>query len=195
MFASTLGFARRAMLALALALASTAALAGPVFHFTLDTSGYSGAGWLDLQFNPGFDAAPGTAVLSNFSGALGAGADVQGSVGGALPGTLQFTSDTAFNAYFREVALGGMFSFDIEFEGEGSLFSVGLYGSDQVSALGNGDPFTNSLAQVVSGSTPQVFDEGLVQAGIATPVPEPSSALMLALGLAVLAAMRRRWHS
>jgi hypothetical protein len=186
--------ARRLLTALALWLATGTAMAAPQYHVDLDTHGLSGTGWLDLQFNPGLDGAPATATLSGFSGLLAAGLapEVQGAVGGSLPGALAFSSSTAFNALFQPIQLGGVIGFNLEFSGASSVFSVGLYGGDKLTALGDGDPFTNSLATFELGGPRTVYDAARVTLSAAPAVPEPPAGAMLLAALAVAAVMRRR---
>ena len=73
MFATTLSRTlRRAVLAALLAGSSSLALADPLsYHVEIDTSQFSGAGFLDFAFIAGNSPAPGaSAVLSNFSGVV-----------------------------------------------------------------------------------------------------------------------------
>ena len=186
--------ARRLFAALALAMATGMAAAGPLYHVSIDTSAFSGTGWLDLQFNPGFDGTPATATLSNFSGALAAGMtpEVQGAVGSSLPGPVTFANSTAFNALFQAVQLGGILGFDLEFLGTSSVFSVGLYGGDQVTALGNPDPFTNSLVTFELGQGADIHDPALVTVAEVVAVPEPPVCLLMAAALAAIALIRWR---
>ena len=179
------------LLALFALLAIGSASAAPAYHVRVDTSAYSGSGWLDLQFNPAMDSMPGaTATLSGFSGAVDSTLIplVDGSVLGTLPGVVQFSTHRAFNALFQAIVLGGVFEFDLRFsDGGGELFSLALYGGDQVSALGAGDVFTNSLAVFALGGPATVFDPAMIEI---TVVPEPASLWLLVAGFALLAALR-----
>lgn len=173
-------------------LAGGAACAAPTYHVALDTSAYSGTGWLDLQFNPGMGALPASATVSNFSGLLASGLapDLQGGVSGPFPGAVVFTNASGFNALFQAVVLGGAFSFDLRFSDDAaaSIFALALYGDDQMTALGNGDAFTNSLVSFEGG--PSVNDAAIVSVTEVTEVPEPAVLLLLLAGLAGVVAVR-----
>ncbi len=185
--------ARHWIAAAALCLVAGASTAAPHYHLSLQTDGYAGTGWLDLQFNPGFDAAPATAVLSNFSGMLGSEpAQEEGGVSGALPGTLAFVNSTPFNDVFQSIQLGGVFEFDLDLTGSSSVFSVGLYGADMMTALGNPDPFTNSLAVFNLGQDNEIADPQRVSVASRSDVPEPASPWLLAVALGALGCVRRR---
>ena len=177
----------------------------------LDTGAYSGAGYLDLQFNPGANGtAPASAILSGFSGALGTGdAETTGAVTGALPGTVGFLNASPYNDLFQPLTLGGLFSLLLDFDGylaegfaSGSVFAVSLYGADGMRALGNADPFTGALATIelapasLGGLSIDLADSALASASVqpdgARPVPEPGSMLMLLSGLGLIWIARRR---
>lgn len=150
-------------------------------HVELDTSAYTGTGWLDLQFNPGL--APGTASVLNFSGALDAGVLNDGDVSGALPGVVVLRNSEELNAVFQAIVLGGVFSFDVDFAGGlDSAFALALYDATQSMALGSADPLSGALMRFDLGQGVTVYDAALVRAV----VPEPSSWLLLLAGAAVL---------
>lgn len=196
---------RRAVLAAVLAASSSLALAGPVaYHVEIDTSQFSGTGFLDFAFIAGNSPAPGaSAVLSNFSGAFGALASQEGNVSGSLPGTLTFGNSGAYNDWFHNVTLGGKFGFNIVFGGDflntagnvGTTFGVGLLDATATSYLGNANgnllqfeltPLNGGLPASIAGST---------YASIASisAVPEASEWMMLTGGLALIGfALRRR---
>ncbi len=169
------------------------------YHVAIDTSGYTGTGWLDLQLNPGLATVPAaTAKLSNFSGVLDSGYApmLSGDVSGSLPGVVSFGNSTAYNDLFQAVVLGGLLQMDLAFglttpSLDGTAFAVALYGSDQMSALGLGDPFTNSLVtfDLRRDVTALISDAAMVSA---KEIPEPSGMLVLLTGLCALALLRRR---
>ena len=206
MFAMTLNRTlRHAVLAALLAGSSSLALADPLsYHVEIDTSQFSGAGFLDFSFIAGNSPAPGaSAILSNFSGAFGALESQEGSVSGSLPGTLTFGNSGAYNDWFHNVTLGGKFGFNIVFGGDflntasnaGTTFGVGLLDYTGIAYLGNANgsvlqfeltPLNGGLPASIAGST---------YASIASisAVPEASEWMMLTGGLALIGfALRRR---
>jgi len=199
---------------LALALAAAAGLASAeTMHVVLDTSGftgYAGAGWLDLQFNPGSaTAALAGATVSNLSGFDAAVAALPSGAVQSLAGGYLINNSSGYNDLFSAVHLGGKVSFDVSFSGAadptgqlaGSLFGVALYGgadSNTVTQLGNADANTGNLAQFAwqparAGSAGSVattvFDGAVVTVSA---VPEPSGWLMLGAGLALVGVATRR---
>ncbi len=206
MFASKFNLTlRRAILAAVLAASSSLALADPLaYRVEIDTSQFSGAGFLDFAFIAGNSPAPGaSAVLSNFSGAFGALESLEGNVSGSVPGTLTFGNSGAYNDWFHNVTLGGKFGFNIVFGGDflntagntGTTFGVGLLDATAMSYLGNANgnllqfeltPLNGGLPATIAGST---------YASIASisAVPEASEWMMLTGGLALIGlALRRR---
>ena len=214
MFASTFSLhVRRGVLALALA-ASTGLAAADTMHVVLDTSsftGYAGAGWLDLQFNPGSaTAALAGATVSNLAGFDGSvAAQLSGDASGSPASGYQLDNGTGYNDVFSAVHLGGKVSFDVSFSGAadasgqlaGSLFGVALYGGADIptaSQLGHADANSGNLAQFawqpgLSGNagsvSTTVFDGAVVTVSA---VPEPSGWLMLGAGLALVGVSTRR---
>lgn len=206
MFAPTFNLTlRRAVLAALLAGSSRLVLADPLaYRVEIDTSQFSGAGFLDFAFIAGNSPAPGaSAVLSNFSGAFGALASQEGNVSGSVPGTLTFGNGGAYNDWFHNVTLGGKFGFNVVFGGDflntagnaGTTFGVGLLDYTGMAYLGNANgnllqfeltPLNGGLPASVAGST---------YASIASisAVPEASEWMMLTGGLALIGfALRRR---
>ncbi|MEG1052466.1 MAG: NF038129 family PEP-CTERM protein [Janthinobacterium sp.] len=206
MFAPTFNLTlRRAVLAALLAGSSSLAVADPLaYRVEIDTSQFSGAGFLDFAFIAGNSPAPGaSAVLSNFSGAFGALESMEGNVSGSLPGTLTFGNSGAYNDWFHNVTLGGKFGFNIVFGGDflntagnaGTTFGVGLLDYSGMAYLGNANgnllqfeltPLNGGLPASIAGST---------YASIASisAVPEASEWMMLTGGLALIGfALRRR---
>ena len=206
MFAPTFNLTlRRAVLAALLAGSSSLALADPLaYRVEIDTSQFSGAGFLDFAFIAGNSLAPGaSAVLSNFSGAFGALASQEGNVSGSVPGTLTFGNGGAYNDWLHNVTLGGKFGFNVVFGGDflntagnaGTTFGVGLLDYTGTSYLGNANgnllqfelmPLNGGLPASIAGST---------YASIASisAVPEASEWMMLTGGLALIGfALRRR---
>lgn len=176
------------------------------YHAVINSSGMSGSAALDFQFNPGSLPAVGASVtLSNFSGLLGEVIDIQGSVSGALPGSVVLSNSEGYNDLFQAVTLGGTFSFDISFSGDfssnsgnvGTSFAVGLLGGAGLNQyLGNsgGNLFQIELLPM-NGAAPSSIE--LIQldssiSAVTAAVPEPSSYLLMLGGLAALGAVARR---
>ena len=193
---------RRALLALALAAGAGLASA-QTLHVELDTSGFTGGGWLDLQFNPAsVPAVAASALIGNLAG-FGADFVTAGEVSAAGAGFL-FGNGSDYNDLFHAIAFGGKVSFDVTFGGLpdpspaaiASKFSVALYGADGLTQLGNVDPDGNVLAL---NWTPAASGAGSVGVGYAaaglaavSAVPEPSTWLMLGAGLALVGGIARR---
>ncbi|MDN2712009.1 NF038129 family PEP-CTERM protein [Janthinobacterium sp. SUN118] len=206
MFASTLNLTlRRAVLAALLAGSSSVALADPLgYHVEIDTSQFSGAGFLDFAFIAGNSPAPGaTATLSQFTGAFGALETQEGSVSGSAPGTLTFGNSGAYNDWFQNVTLGGKFAFNIVFGGDflntagnaGTTFGVGLLDATATSYLGNvnGNLLQFELTPLNGGLPASIAGSTYASIASISAVPEASEWMMLTGGLALIGfALRRR---
>ena len=179
----------------------------------IDTSSLGNKGWMDLLFNPSTaNSALATAHLYDFVGFdTAGGAQTTGGVSGSL--TTGYTLDNlnSGSELFHSVIFGGKIGFSVDFSGAPgsainrslSTLTVALYGADQTTLLGNGDPLTGALVQLywlppttnAAGTvSTRVFDN-LASVGSAspiTPVPEPSTWLMMGAGLGVVALARRR---
>lgn len=184
----------RTLLALSIAIGAPAALAGPMYRVSLDTSALAGTvGYLELGLNGPIDAAPTVARVSNFSGAFldGGVLDPSGDVSGDVVNGVVLRNGPDLNFFDQLVTFGGLFSFDVSFDlggGEhGTVFSVGFVDEvyNYLGALGNvielnlvaGQP---AELQLVDGEFASVAQ-----------VPEPAAWLLLASGLFLLATTRR----
>ena len=196
---------RRAVLAALLAGSASVALADPLgYHVEIDTSTFSGAGFLDFAFIAGNSPAPGaSAILSNFSGAFGALESQEGSVSGSLPGTLTFGNSGAYNDWFHNVTLGGKFAFNIVFGGDflttagnaGTTFGVGLLDASGTAYLGNvnGNVLQFELTPLNGGVPASIAGSTYASIASISAVPEASEWMMLTGGLALVGlALRRR---
>lgn len=195
-------FAQQALFALALACGSSAAVAGPTYQVTIDTSSFAGeSGLLDFAFSNGFVGTVGaTATLSNFSGSFAAEVDRFGSVSGAIPGMVSMTNDELISYLTQAVTLGGNFAFTIHFGGDfetiddvnESLFSVALYDADMTAMLAQLVDFT--IVPGVNGVPASIVINAGDLASVSE-VPEPSQLLLMLSALALAGAVvRRRAH-
>ena len=192
---------QKTLLALALACSSAVALAGPNYHVSVSTAGYTGAGYLDFSV-VGTAGAPGAvASISNLSGDFGVEAERVGAVAGAIPAGFTLTNAAGDNYLTQAINFGGLFTFDISFAGEyesvegidGATFVIGLYDAlfsqytlvADFAAQPRTDVSDSSLT--ATAHLPAVSIEALHA------VPEPSElALVLTTLLAAGAALRRR---
>ncbi|MES2260827.1 MAG: NF038129 family PEP-CTERM protein [Pseudomonadota bacterium] len=197
----------RAALALALAAGLTGAAHAGTIHFAIDTAGFGASGYLDMQFaGANLDVLPASATVSNLTGFdPAATVELNGDVA-PLAGGYRFGNAPGWNDLFYAVNFGGVFGFDVTFDGSfdpalfinASRFGVGAYAADGVTALGLADPASGFLAAVdwtpsatpggSAGAVISVFDAGAV-----TAVPEPAGWLLggTALALVVLSTRRR----
>jgi hypothetical protein len=180
-------------------LAAQSAFADPIYDVTIDTGSISGTlGYLDLNFSPGILGSTGAAAdVMNFQtdGILGGTPEIMGSVTGTLPGQVSL-SDTAPSDYFHQLLFGSTISFQLELSGNpGGTFGCALYAEDQSTPLLSNDPsgwaFTVDMGQdgnVITNFTPN--GEAAV-ALVYSAVPEPSSLLIVGIGLSALALLRK----
>lgn len=184
----------RVLLALSIAAGAPAALAGPLYRVSLDTSALAGTvGYLDLGLNGPLDAAPTVVRLGNFSGAFleGGALPPSGDASGDVVNGIVLRNGPEWNFFDQLVTFGGLFSFDVEFElGEGangSLFSVAFV-DDALNYLGAAGNVLEMNLVAGQGAELQLVDAAF--AGVAE-VPEPGAWLLVASGLFLLAATRR----
>lgn len=184
----------RVLLALSIAAGAPAALAGPLYRVSLDTSALAGTvGYLDLGLNGPLDAAPTVARLGNFSGVFleGGALPPSGDASGDVVNGIVLRNGPEWNFFDQLVTFGGLFSFDVEFElGEGangSLFSVAFV-DDALNYLGAAGNVLEMNLVAGQGAELQLVDAAF--AGVAE-VPEPGAWLLVASGLFLLAATRR----
>lgn len=190
---------RHALAAVALASIALAAHAGPTYHVTVDSTGFTAgdAGYLDLSlFGVGGSA-----------GALATVSHLQGNIVGLDPFSSGYTEPTPgvfvlsnqLGSYLsHDVLFGGMFSFDVTFSGDylatyGAIryvspFDVTLY--DAAFA-----PLASLELQVTQLSDFGPANVALVAGAVAadaTLVPEPSEWLLMMTGLGLVGVMVRR---
>ena len=187
-------------------LAHQAAHAVPTYHVSIDTGGLTGRGLMDFTFLANAGATPATAVLSNFSGAFGATFDRSAGAAGGIPGGVVLGNRNGGDYLTQFVSLGGLFSFDIRFDGDfantenvdESQFDATLYNDDFTAYLGGDGSFAEFVLVpeldgnpgTVQASTPT----GLARVVQLAEVPEPSSPLLALTALGMLGFARSR-HS
>jgi hypothetical protein len=199
------------------AFAAPAAFADEIqYAVTVNTSSENGQyGYIDLQFNPGLLTTQGAfAQVTNFTpaGALNAADPNNGTTGdvtGSLPGPLTFDNGQTTNEYTEGLTFGDTITFDVDLYGSavGSTANGeggGIFTLDFLDPSGNylftADPVNDVPVATVDintdGSTTVTTfasdAEGDPSVASFTQVPEPSMGLLLAGGLAAIAALRRR---
>lgn len=194
-------FLRQATLTLALAGSSLAALAGPLgYHVKVDTSGRSGAAYLDLQFNSFPEASRVTATISNLTGMFG-GVSETDQVVLNPDGSFTLANLPELGSYLKfDVLLGAGFGFDILFSDDqgldtgmdGSMLTVGLF--DDSGAIGQDYGIVRfELFPGVGMLGPFADGEfATVDPVPAADVPEPADGLLMLTGLALLGFTLRR---
>ena len=188
-------FFTRALLALLLAGGANTAFAGPMVHFTVDTTSLTGTGYLDLTFAALAGAAPATATLTGFTGTFGATALPAGDVAGDIGTKVTFGNGQTFNELLQAVTFGGLLGFDAAFDiAPGGTIGTGFGIALVNAALDDYVPGTmGNVASVdlMPGAPATVWtDPAFVTA---TPVPEPAGLPVFATGCVLAAlALRRR---
>ncbi|MFC5480671.1 NF038129 family PEP-CTERM protein [Massilia suwonensis] len=173
----------RALLALMLLTGAGAALAGPTYHVTIDSTGYSGTGLLDFQFSTYVPSDDTAVFLSNFTGDY---TDASGLAAGVLVGATD-----GFGYFAQTLNLGGRFGFDARFDSgamsEGVALSVGLFSDELEQWLGTSG--TIALIQLTPGEPSFVeVDTGFASA---SEVPEPATLASIMLGLTLMGSTLR----
>jgi hypothetical protein len=195
---------KRILILSAVVLACGATLgAGPLYRVTVDTSGLTGGGYIDLAFDKAnSDALSATATIIDFSsigftfnnGLNGSLGSVTGSL--ASP-PLVIGNDGGANNYFDQgvTTWGSSFNFLVEFGGPAigaaspdvSDFLVTLFDGDFIPL--DGDTVTGAVADITVGTDGGLTTQHTKVAALAA-VPEPAT--WLTGGLAALALLARR---
>jgi hypothetical protein len=187
----------RALLAFSIAVGAPAALAGPLYRVSLDTSTFAGStGFLDLGFKGGGDNGQSVAHISNFSGNFLDGPAYLGDASGDVTSGVTLGNSLEENFFTQAVTLGGLFVFDVSFDmGDelfGTVFSVALLNDAFDAYLGaDAELFTIDLVPGVADAITN-YAPGLVQVAQVAEVPEPGEWLLLATGLLLIGAIRHR---
>jgi hypothetical protein len=172
---------------LALALLGGAATASPIYHVALDTAGTSGDGYLQIDFLPFGTTDVLTATISGLSGAFTGTPDL---VNVTQSGGAYTLSSDAFSEFFQAITLGGTFGFDVTFGGVPlDAGSTGLTVSLLDGAF-NYLAFPAAQISLVAGEAPAIAADPAF--ATVNKVPEPADWLLVATGLILLGAMRRR---
>lgn len=183
----------RAMLAMALLCGAGQALAGPVYHVTINTTALAGqSGYLDFLLLGLSGAAPVEASITNFTGNFAASSFATGDASGTVAGGLRIGNHKAWNEFGQWANFGGLFKFDVSFSGNtgngpGSNLGIALLDAG-FNYLGTASDLVTFALQP---GTADVVSADAALASVST-VPEPSAALLLALGAAVLLLSRRQ---
>lgn len=194
------------------------AFADVIYAVTIDTSSQSGnGGYIDLQFDPSsLTTQPANAAVTTFStdGSLDTFGDDPfdfsgGDISGTLPGTVSFDNGTSTNEYTQGITFGNTISFNLDLSGPaidlpnadgGGSFFLTFYDPSgdplltnnpngpafEVDINGDGSTTPTAFANASGGPTVVTYSLPLTAA-----TPEPSMMLLLAGGLAAIAAFRR----
>lgn len=182
----------RALLALMLVTGAGMAVAGPTYHVTVNTQGYTGTGLIDFLLLGNDPSASTSAMLSNFTGDFGSDSFTEGDARGSIAGGVFLGTNAWYNDFAQSVNLGGRFSFDLRFdqsaESDPLTFSVGLYSDLLGGYLGDE---TGTLVQVdLTPGQPDVVYIGTTLAN-ASEVPEPATLAAMMLGLTLMGSTLR----
>lgn len=174
---------------------------------TVDTSAIAGTdGYVNFQFNPADLLAPdANASILEWAGSITLiGAPlIEGSVNGALPGTVSLNNGTAFNDYFHAAQFGEAFSFVLQFAGNvsvptnslGTSFALALYAADTMTPLLS-DDISGSIVRFELRSDGVDYltfssDPSSPSAAQVSPVPLPAAVWLLLSGVMGLLGMAR----
>ena len=195
-------------------LAPAAARASSVFVIETNTSSLSGSGYIDLQYNANAGAGASTATITDFStnGSLGGAATISlvGDASGNLASTVTILNgalnDSGYNDYNEAITFGTFIEFLVTLSAPvggttNSAFIVSYYASDDSTPVLSTNPSGASALLTVEPNgtvlTATYADaSGAYDSTIngSSSVPEPSSVLFAAAGMALLAggAVRNR---
>lgn len=187
----------RAMLALAMATGACAAVAGPIYQVSIDTSALAGTtGYLDFSYNGPADAGLGSARITKLVGNFLPETYMSEGTSGDVNSGIELVNQTGFNFFDQAVVFGGMFRFDVILAPldvtNGIVFTIALFDARFSQYLGVDG---NLLEISVMPDMPNeifVAPDSDVPLDIVTvaAVPEPSDWLLLMTGLLLISFTR-----
>lgn len=184
----------RALFAFMLVTGAGAAVAGPMYHVTIDTRDLTGSGVFDfLLYGDATSIGAATATLSNFSGDFGTG-ETYGDASGGVGSTLVLDNVNGYAGLLQAANLGGIFGFDLRFDvapaGDSTILGIALYNTaldDYIGIQGNLAQF-----ELVPGGAIGVSDDNaLTRIDAVSEVPEPATLASIMLGLTLMGSTLR----
>jgi len=180
----------RALLALMLVTGAGAALAGPTYHVTVDTTTYTGTGSLDFFLSAYELSEDNKAYLGNFSGDFTGFTLTEGDASGDIGSGLALTTRDGFAFFAQGVNFGGRFGFDVRFDlasVDPIGFSVGLFSDELNDYLGA----TGTVVAIeLAPGQPDLVSVNAEFAS-ASEVPEPATLASIMLGLTLMGSTLR----
>lgn len=183
----------RAMLALAMTIGASGAMAEPVYRVTLDTSQYAGtSGFLDFGYNGPGDAGPGLARVTNLVGDFFGAPMLEGGASGDVLNGVELVNTTGYNFFDQAVNFTDALSFDIYLDPlagtNGMVFSVALLNADFDAYLGGAGNLLE--ISVLPGAPAEVIVVPGAPLDVIA-VPEPRDWALVLTGLLLIGFTRR----
>lgn len=189
-------FLLRGAMALLLACADSAAMAGPLHYVNIDTAALKGrSGYLDFLFLGLGDAAPATARVSQLAGDFTGDGFTLGSASGSASAGLVLDNGSFWNEAGLWADFGGVLRFAVEFDlaaapDTGTTLSVALLDASMNYIEGTGGDVARFALQ--PGQPIDVFvDAAFARVGD-QPLPEAPTLWLLGAGMLLMAGRARR---